>query len=524
MHGMCTRLPLLVLVLGGLAACSGSNTPVATNPPPQPCEVTGCTSGSYCDTVSHTCRNGCGTSVDCSIASQTCGADHVCRCPVDTHVCGTSCVSSLDVATCATRCTPCAEPSANGHAVCGGWLTIACGIQCDDPTAKVCGTDCVSCPGASSFDCGTTPGTCVARSCLPGYHRAGDACLPWVIEEVALDSIELPILSDTWSAIAIDPAGVPEVVWASYGVYHERRGEAGWTRTPLAAAGWRPLLAIDGSGTSHALYTGQVTVDTSYRHDLVYTRREVGAGFSSETIAQGITGVNQLGPLAYALALDASGVPHVAYWDDTAGKLRHGVRGVGGGWSLEDVASTAAGAIGLAVDAMGRVHLAFRDNAAKSLVYTVKEPGGWSAAETVDLAGGAGAYADIEPAVALAADAGGHPRIVYVEAPYSQYGRSVWLAERPAASWTFKPVNAGGSLDMDEQVSIAIDSHGGTHLALETSGDVLYLAPEGAYWSVFKAVDGINGAGRVGFALDAQNRPHLAWCQYLTKQAIWYAR
>src|SRR6266540_5288579 len=105
--------------------------------------------------------------------------------PSDQHACGSACVPSSSVATCGTRCTPCSEPAANGHAVCGGWLgALACGISCDDPAARVCGTECVSCPGASSFECGPTPGTCIATSCLAGYHRAGDACLPSVVEPV----------------------------------------------------------------------------------------------------------------------------------------------------------------------------------------------------------------------------------------------------------------------------------------------------------------------------------------------------
>ncbi len=337
----------------------------------------------------------------------------------------------------------------------------------------------------------------------------------------------MPISSDAWSSIAIDPAGIPEVAWASYGigVYHERRGDTGWTRTKLAPAGWYPLIAIDDTGTSQVLYTAQVIVNTNIRYDLVYVQ-EAGGGFSPETattIAQGLAGANNLGPLAYALALDASGAPHVAYWDGTEGMLRHGVRNSGGTWSLEDVGSSSGSAIGLAVDGAGRVHVAYRDDAAKSLVYTVKESGTWSAPETVDLAGGVGAYGDIEDSVSLAVDANGRPRIAYV-APYPQLGSLVYIAQRTSTSWTYSPAN-GGSVDMDEKISIAVDSQGRAHLAFESSGDIEYLAPNGPYWDVSVASAGINGAGHVGFALDAQDRPHLAWSQYrTTKQTIWYAR
>ena len=529
---MRTRL-LALLASATVAACSssGSNGSAPYSPGPTPpqaaCEVTGCGAGKYCDTATHLCKTGCVTSAECSVTGQTCGTDHVCRCASSQHVCGNACVASSSVETCGTRCTPCPEPTAGGSAYCGGWLgTLTCQIACDDVNAKVCGNECVSCPGASTFECGATPGTCVATSCLAGFHRSGNGCVEWHIEPVAIDTTTMPITSDTWSALAVDPAGVPEITWACYGVYHERRGATGWTHTKLANDGSRPLIAIDGAGTSQVLYTGYLPTQT-LRSDLVYAR-EGAAGFAPSgvtTIATGITGANGLGSLAYALALDATGVPHVAYWDGTAGKLRHGVRNTNGSWSLDDVGTSEAGAVALAMDGSGRVHVAYQDYTAKTLVYTFKDPAGtWSTPETVDMAGGVGAGSTIEPSVSLAVDSSGRPRIAYVQAPYSQYGRQVYVAQQTSTGWTYAPATAD-TVEMDEKVSIAVDSHGFTHLGFDSYGDIEYLAPySSTSWQLYVVSAGGNVAGHVGFVLDTNDGPHLSWSQYRSSQeAIWYA-
>lgn len=527
-----------------LACSSGSSTstpppppgstPPPGTPPPDPCEVTGCDAGRYCDPATHLCRTGCATSADCAITGQLCGSDHVCRCPTDQHACGASCVSSFAVATCGTRCTPCPEPTSGGHATCGGWLvtTPACGIACDVQGAKVCGNACITCTGASEWTCGATAGTCVATSCQVGYRLVGSACVAWSRTAAVTDAYPTISISGG-SAIALGPSGSPHIAWDNYtqGVEVSTLGDGGWTATKVGGryAG-RPLLAVDSGGTSHVLYSETIYPPGEVGHtDLVYARGG-GAGFAAVTIAGSISAAASGWALSYALALDASGLAHVAYWDGTNAALRHAVRGVDGTWSVEDVPGAgASSAVALAVDAAGKIHLVYREDATKSLVYVARTGAAWGAAEIVDAVGGStgsDAPNGVAPAVSLAVGADGQPRVAYLDAGSSTASAmETWFARRGPTTWTRARVYGAGTTYDALAPALALDSNGAAHLATADGDGILYHAPISATgWRTSILYLSGNAPGNVSLALDAQDQPHLAWAQPIETDSIWYAR
>ncbi len=122
-------------------------------------------------------------------------------CPTGSHLCGTACVSNMDVATCGVRCTPC-DPLTGGTVGCDGMSCVstcatgkkvcqgaciddamACSGACQ-PGLKACGTACIAAASCCmAADCtaptgGTatcTNGTC-GFTCATGQHPCGSAC------------------------------------------------------------------------------------------------------------------------------------------------------------------------------------------------------------------------------------------------------------------------------------------------------------------------------------------------------------
>ena len=134
-----------------------------------------------------------------------------------------------------------------------------------------------------------------------------------------------------------------------------------------------------------------------------------------------------------SLALDRTGVPHIAYQDITHADLKYAVK-QGGEWLTETL--DAAGDVGeytsIQLDAAGHAQISYYDLQNGALKFATQKDGQWST-EVVDQAGDVGAYSS------LRLDALGAPHISYLDArqqtlKYATEQNGVWIMETLDAS------------------------------------------------------------------------------------------
>lgn len=173
------------------------------------------------------------------------------------------------------------------------------------------------------------------------------------------------------ATIALDPAGRPHLAFIrgdegaakTYWAWAEPSG-SGWTIHDVEVTGVPGTsndeklcaLALDANGRPHLLYLKPPSGagnPSGYRY-----ATWSGAAWTIETIAQPPTS----GLSALALALDASGVPHVAYYGAND-HVWYAKRTGANAWAKEivDASSNDTGyGVAIAVDAGGHVHIAYR--------------------------------------------------------------------------------------------------------------------------------------------------------------------
>jgi hypothetical protein len=164
--------------------------------------------------------------------------------------------------------------------------------------------------------------------------------------------------------------------------------DGGWTTMPVtvpAQPSWAADLRIDAAGTRHIAFgTAGSTAGVFYGE---------GPGDGGITFEQvdGEVSVSRV-----SLELDASGAPHLAYFQLSDGSL-HYAHKTAAGWSKENV--TSGGGYGwnpaLALDATGRPHVSFNGVDGGSAHYAVRVgPGAWDV-QVVDPGPNVGYESDI---------------------------------------------------------------------------------------------------------------------------------
>lgn len=179
--------PVVFLLAAALAGCPEEKPP---------CNITTCPEG--CCTAEGECRPGndkaaCGTG---ALFCRACDESDTCAekrcdlvrpdagaCPAGFHKCLDTCAADDDVATCGSRCRPCA--ASNGVATCTAGV---CGVTCRTGF-HVCGTTCVEDTAVNSCGARCSPCSFPMNSrpactnlecdfeCNNGYHRCGSECL-----------------------------------------------------------------------------------------------------------------------------------------------------------------------------------------------------------------------------------------------------------------------------------------------------------------------------------------------------------
>lgn len=361
---------------------------------------------------------------------------------------------------------------------------------CDTATGSCrpgCGAD-AQC--AEDQRCDLTVHLC---TCDTGLYPCAEGCCAWTRERADDGTAYHSGLS---CDLALDAQGRPHLLYYALDEdvrYAVMRGSS-WTHEHVPLAGGSPYthdlaLAVDAAGTPHAAFFAHQSNDASLLHAV----RD--GGWVTETLYHGLGSM-----LGVDLRLDDQGLPHVAFQRSTPDGLGF-TQVVGQAWVPEEVelADHLGEAPSLRLDDQGRPWISHVSN--------------WPWSPALRLAHFDGARwqhetlitpADTVRTTALALH-GGQPQILYC-------GHDVGLRRlRPGGDgWQEEDLAPGAEVT---DCALALDGAGRARVIFSerASATVRVLFETGETWqaSVVEALGG--DAGDVAIALDSEGRAHLAY-------------
>lgn len=206
----------------------------------------------------------------------------------------------------------------------------------------------------------------------------------------------------------------------------------------------------------------------------------------------------------------------ISYLDVSGGNLKYDEKD-GEYWENPEVVDSQANVghySSLVLDAQGVPHIAYRDQTNMDLKYVTRSQDGWYRT-TVDYAGNVGARC------AIAVDAQGNPQISYLEA--SPEVRVKWAC-KVGEAWLIETIPGDQPylnqtpcrVDYGYTTSIAVDGNGNPHICYYTViGKLAYAVrnSEGVWQQDF--ADSVGNVGlQCSLVLDAQGNPHVCYQTY----------
>ena len=326
------------------------------------------------------------------------------------------------------------------------------------------------------------------------------------------------------TSLVLDSSNYPHIL------YYGTGGDASiadwdgaqWTITDFDTTGTRGRdndLVIDGAGVKHAVYREDITSDSN----LLYAKYVGSGGTCAGSAAWDCTTVDTTGDLATygtSIDFDSSNVPHISYYDQTNGDLKHAwYVGSGGNcsgsaaWSCEIVESVnnVGRYSAIAINrTTGAIHIIYYDNTNGDLRYVKYSSGAWGVPVILDgqagciAAGCASRNAGYESYGSnLVLTASGNPRVAYNDYSnddlyyaYSNDGGTTWTAEKIEGGSGVTGTGCATSGNYGTFPSLAIDSSGNPNISYRnyTSNDLRYASYNGSSWTC-QTLDSANDVG-----------------------------
>lgn len=244
------------------------------------------------------------------------------------------------------------------------------------------------------------------------------------------------------------------------------------TVDPQDFAGLTAVLALDASDSPRIAYFAGS--DTPYCDDeqIKYAFRR-GSEWQNEVVAQSCLGEH------LALALDASGVPAVTYFDDLWDTLQFAERespGVWNSFTLDGSLDTVGHVSALAYDSGGDLHAGYLggDAGGIGLWHRVRSGDTWGEAEAVD---SSGYFTRLDMAV----DAAGSPHFAYHNQSTSELVYATLVGDQWETETLFE-------MAYNRTPAITIHNNGQPHIACARAGDLAYTQKTGTSWTAPEAI------------------------------------
>lgn len=247
--------------------------------------------------------------------------------------------------------------------------------------------------------------------------------------------------------------------------------------------GRHSAIAVDAAGVPHMAYTDET--DGSH-HMIRYATRDGARWRIEEADASGHTGWQ----CSLALTRDAI---HVTYYDERDDELRYATRTTSG-WSA--ISGTIGGRFSsLAIDRAGRAHVSHYDYTSEDLRYSIVDAGVFRFV-TVESEGDVGRHS----ALALGADE--LPRIAYADTTRG----ALHFAHRIGDAFELETIDRVPA----ESVSLALDSADRPHVLYHdaSAGTLRYAVREERSWQI-EIVDA--GGSHAALALDPLDRAQICY-------------
>lgn len=249
--------------------------------------------------------------------------------------------------------------------------------------------------------------------------------------------------------------------WGNQDLCYAMYDGSTWSLSKLdESGGVCSAIVSDDNNKQHVFYIDLVLAKTP----LSYITNS-GAKWITDTVdQQGDVGEQS------AIAVDAEGFVHIAYYDDTNGTLNY-ANNVDG-WEAMVVDNSSA-SVGLnpsiALDSDGNVHISYYDEMSQDLRYATNAGGEWIT-DSRDTGGNVGLYSSIS----IDSDDGVH--IVYL----SSTSKNLKYTGNSGGDWVVNLVDNSGNVE--SRIATGVDSNNSVHVMYYRGGELIHANQTTTGW------------------------------------------